>query len=114
MIQRVYNSFHYLISFILIVVVSMEDIIKYINNSKYRAKIIKSLGDDSKFPSVIAKDTDIPQNQVSFLLSGLTEKEIAEVINPEVRKGRTYRLTEYGLDILDKLQYCSFFEHNVH
>ena len=81
MIQRVYNSFHYLISFILIVVVSMEDIIKYINNSKYRAKIIKSLGDDSKFPSVI---------------------------------GRTYRLTEYGLDILDKLQYCSFFEHKVH
>lgn len=29
----------------------MEDIIEYINNSRYRAKVIKSLGNDSKFPS---------------------------------------------------------------
>ena len=84
--------------------VIMEAIIEYINNSRYRAKVIKSLGNDSKFPSKIAKQTNIPQNQVSSILKGLLEKEIAEVINPEVRKGRTYRLTEYGLDILDKLQ----------
>lgn len=82
----------------------MEDIIEYINNSGYRAKVIKSLGNDSKFPSKIAKETQIPQNQVSSILKGLIEKEIAEVINPEVRKGRTYRLTEYGLDMLDKLE----------
>ena len=73
-----------------------------------------SLGNDSKFPSTIAIKTHFSQNQVSSILKGLIEKEIAEVINPEVRKGRTYRLTEYGLDILDKLQYCSFFEHKVH
>lgn len=42
----------------------------------------------------IAKETQIPQNQVSSILKELIEKEIAEVINPEVRKGRTYRLTE--------------------
>ena len=84
--------------------VIMEAIIEYINNSRYRAKVIKSLGNDSKFPSKIVKQTNIQQNQVSSILKGLIEKEIAEVINPEVRKGRTYRLTEYGLDILDKLE----------
>ena len=73
-----------------------------------------SLGNYSKFPSTIARKTHFSQNQVSSILKGLIEKEIAEVINPEVRKGRTYRLTEYGLDILDKLQYCSFFEHKMH
>lgn len=53
-----------------------------------------SLGNDSKFPSTIARKTHFSQNQVSSILKGLIEKEIVEVINPEVRKGRTYRLTE--------------------
>lgn len=63
-----------------------------------------SLGDDLKFPSTIARETNIPQNQVSAVLRGFVDKGIAEVINLEVRKGRYYRLTEYGLNILDELQ----------
>lgn len=82
----------------------MEEIIEYINNSKYRAKIIKSLDTDAKFPSIIANDTDIPQNQVSAILKNLVEKGIVEIINLDVRKGRTYRLTDYGLDVLDVLK----------
>lgn len=81
----------------------MEEISEYINNSKYRAKIIKSMGSDAKFPSIIANDTDIPQNQVSTVLRSFIDKEIVEIVNPEARKGRTYRLTKYGLDILEKL-----------
>lgn len=81
----------------------MEKIIKYINNSKYRAKVIKSIGYDSKFPSVISKETNIPQNQVSAVLRNFVDKEIVEIVNPEVRKGRSYRLTKYGLDILEKV-----------
>lgn len=45
----------------------------------------------------------MPLNQVSSVLSGLIEKGITEIINLEVRKGRTYRLTEYGYDILNGL-----------
>ena len=81
----------------------MEEIITYINNSKYRSKIIISLGNDSKFPSVISKDTNIPQNQVSAVLRQLIEKNIVRIINPEARKGRTYCLTNYGFQILNKL-----------
>lgn len=34
---------------------------------------------------------------------GFVEKGIVEIINPEVRKGRTYCLTKLGLDILKEL-----------
>lgn len=81
----------------------MEEMIKYINNSKFRAKIIKSIGTGAKFPSLIAKDTNFPQNEVGRILRGFVEKGIVEIINPEVRKGRTYRLTKLGLDILKEL-----------
>lgn len=81
----------------------MEEIIEYLNNSKYRINVIKSLGTGAKFPSVISKDTDIPQNQVSAVLRQLIEKNIVRIINPEARKGRTYCLTNYGFQILNKL-----------
>ena len=82
----------------------MKEMINYINNSNYRAKVIMSLGDDLKFPSTIDRETNIPQNQVSAVLRGFVDKGIAEIVNPEVRKGRYYRLTEYGLNILGELQ----------
>ena len=81
----------------------MEEIIEYLNNSKYRINVIKSLGAGAKFPSTISKDTNIPQNQVSAVLRQLIEKNIVRIINPEVRKGRTYCLTNYGFQILNNL-----------
>lgn len=82
----------------------MEGVVEYINNSKYRAKIIKSMGDDAKFPSIISKETAIPQNQVSAVLKNFVDNDIAEIINPEARKGRCYRLTKYGLDVLELIK----------
>lgn len=81
----------------------MYEIIQYLNNSKYRITVIKSLGNDAKFPSVIARETKIPQNQVSAVLRQLIEKNIVRIINPEVLKGRTYCLTDYGVQILNEL-----------
>lgn len=75
----------------------------YIQASKYRTKVIKSLAGDTKIPSQIAKDTDILQNHMSATLKQLKEHELVECINPEVRKGRLYRLTEKGEEIIDKI-----------
>ena len=81
----------------------MDEMIEYLNNSKYRVTVIKSLGNTAKFPSVIARETKIPQNQVSAVLRQLIEKNIVRIINPEARKGRTYCLTDYGVHILNNL-----------
>ena len=82
---------------------SMKATVDYVKKSQYRSKILKSLADDVKMPSQIAKDTGIVQNHISNSLRQLKEHELVECINPEVRKGRLYRLTENGEEIVDKI-----------
>ena len=75
----------------------------YVQVSTYRTKVMKSLDGEVKIPSQIAKDTDILQNHMSATLKQLKEHELVECINPEVRKGRLYRLTDKGEKIVNKL-----------
>ena len=75
----------------------------YVTASKYRSKVMKSLDGEVKMPSQIAKDTDILQNHMSATLRQLKERHLVECINPEVRKGRLYRLTDKGEKIVDKI-----------
>ena len=75
----------------------------YVTSSKYRTKVMKSLDGEVKIPSQIAKDSDIIQNHISATLRQLKERELIECINPEVRKGRLYRLTDKGERIVVKL-----------
>ena len=75
--------------------------ISYVEISKYRVKVMKSLDGDVKIPSVIARDSGIKTNHISKVLSELKAHELVECINPEVRKGRLYRLTDKG-DIIVK------------
>lgn len=76
----------------------------YVKISTYRTKVMKSLDDEVKIPSQIAKDSDILQNHISAVLKQLKEHELVECINPEVRKGRLYRLTEHGKDIVKNME----------
>lgn len=55
-------------------------------------------------PTEIASDSGILPNHISNVLRQLKEKEIVECINPEVRKGRLYRLSDNGLNILNDLE----------
>ena len=82
----------------------MKATVDYVKKSQYRSKILKSLEDDVKMPSQIAKDTGIVQNHISNSLRQLKEHELVECINPEARKGRLYRLTEKGEDIVGNLE----------
>ena len=77
--------------------------ISYVQMSKYRIKVMKSLDGDVKIPSVIAKDSGIKTNHISKVLAELKAHELVECINPEVRKGRLYRLTDKGEVILNNL-----------
>lgn len=71
----------------------------YVKISKYRTKVMKSLDDEVKIPSQIAKDSEIRQNHISKVLSELKSHELVECINPEARKGRLYRLTDKGEEV---------------
>ena len=78
--------------------------ISYVKISTYRIKVMKSLEDDVKIPSKIAEDSGILQNHISAVLKQLKDHDLVECINPEVRKGRLYRLTNVGEEIVKKLE----------
>ena len=78
--------------------------ISYVEISSYRKKVMKSLDDEVKIPSQIAKDSNILQNHISAVLRQLKEHELVECINPEVKKGRLYRLTDKGNKLVKNLK----------
>ena len=78
--------------------------ISYVQISTYRTKVMKSLEGDVKIPTQIAKDSEIRPNHISKVLAELKAHELVECINPEVRKGRLYRLTDKGDEIVKNLK----------
>ena len=76
----------------------------YVSISSYRLKAVKALKDEIKTPTNIAKDTGIRTNHMSKVLKELKESGVAECINEEARKGRLYRLTSVGEEIVGKLE----------
>ena len=81
-----------------------EDLVRYVNKSSYRARAFKAIGEDIKIPKEIAQDSGILQSHISNVLRDLKEKNLVECLNPKMRKGRLYRLSEEGLKILDKIE----------
>ncbi len=75
----------------------------YVEISKYREKTLKSIGNNVKIPTNIAKDSGIRTNHISKVLNELKSKEIVECINEEARKGRLYRLTDTGKEVLESI-----------
>ena len=76
----------------------------YVKISQYRTKVMKSLEGEVKIPTVIAKDSEIRPNHISKVLAELKAHELVECINPEVRKGRLYRLTDKGEVLVKNLE----------
>lgn len=77
--------------------------ISYVKISPYRTKVMKSLDGEVKIPTSIARDTGIATNHVSKVLGELKAHELVECINPEVRKGRLYRLTQKGNNVIKNI-----------
>ena len=82
----------------------MNEETDYVKRSQYRTKVIRSLDGDVKIPSKIAKESGIYPNHISAILQQLREHELVECINPEVRKGRLYRLTEKGEKVAEDIK----------
>lgn len=78
--------------------------ISYVEISSYRKKVMKSLDGEVLIPTQIAKNSEILPNHISKVLAELKAHELVECINPEVRKGRLYRLTSDGEEIAKNLK----------
>jgi uncharacterized protein YjhX (UPF0386 family) len=81
-----------------------EEVLKYVKRSTYRVRAVKAIGTTIKIPKQIANDSGILLNHISNVLRELKEKDVVECLNPNLRKGRLYRLSETGLEILKELE----------
>lgn len=76
--------------------------IAFIKSGKYRIKFVQYIRDNTLVtPNDISQSIDIILPQVSRTLSELESKEIVFCTTPNRNKGRIYRLTEKGKNILD-------------
>jgi DNA-binding MarR family transcriptional regulator len=85
-------------------VIMDDDVVKYVRKSTYRTRTIKVLDGTVLMPKEIAEDSGILQNHISNVLRELKEKNLVECLNPKMKKGRLYRLTEDGQEILDEIK----------
>lgn len=72
----------------------------YVMASEYRTNILKSIGKSIKIPSAIAEDIGLRTNHVSNVLKDLKENDLVICLNEDARKGRLYKNTKLGLEIL--------------
>lgn len=81
-----------------------DETVEFVKRSQYRQRVLKSLEDDVLMPKQIAERSDIRTNHVSKVLSELRSKDLIEVLDDSVRKGRLYRLTDDGEVVLKQIK----------
>ena len=78
-------------------------ILGYVKVSPYRTNTLRSIGSELKMPSEIAKEIDVRTSQVSSALADLKKYDLVICVNEEVRKGRLYKCTDLGSQIIEHL-----------
>lgn len=78
-------------------------LIGYIKVSPARLNCIKIIGTEYKMPKEIAKESEMRITQISNALHDLKEKEIVFCLNEDNIKGRLYKNTNLGLELLEEL-----------
>ena len=77
-----------------------------------RQKILNCLhNNDVLIPTEIAKATGLHINSVSKQLRYLREKELVYLLNPDYKRGRLYRITDLGIDVLNFLNTKTKINH---
>jgi predicted transcriptional regulator len=76
------------------------DKLGYVRASRYRNNILLFVGDSLKKPSEIANAVDVSDKNISRYLKDLKEKNLIELLNPDAKMGRLYRLTAEGKELL--------------
>jgi len=75
----------------------------FVRSSKHRENIILSIGYGIKIPTELAKNIDISSKHISKYLGELKDNNIVVCLNEQDKRGRLYKLTPIGKEILEYL-----------
>lgn len=76
----------------------------WIKASSYRNRVMINLGNKTKTPSSIARDSQIKMNHVSMVLKALKEKKLIICLNEDSKKGRLYQMTDLGKQVVQAVK----------
>lgn len=76
----------------------------WVKASSYRNRVMINLGNKTKTPSSIARDSQIKMNHVSMVLKALKEKKLIVCLNEDSKKGRLYQMTDLGKQVIQAVK----------
>ncbi len=79
------------------------DDIGFVISSNYRKKVLKAL-DTEKQPSELSKELNINKTHISRTLNELESKGMIKCLNPNLKKGKLYVISDYGKEILKEVK----------
>lgn len=79
-------------------------ILGYIKISPTRQKTLLDIDDEIRMPSEIARSTKAKTSQVSGALTDMKKYGLVVCINEEARKGRLYKTTDAGKEVIKFLK----------
>lgn len=82
---------------------SIEDVAGFISSSTHRQKVVAALSEGSKTVKQIARETEMYVSHVSNTLRSLEERNLAKCTTPDRKKGRLYKLTEEGGNVIREI-----------
>ena len=78
--------------------------IEYIKTSPNREKVVRILDNEILKPTDISKKANIHVNTVSKSLKQLKTHELVTLLNPDKKRGRLYKLTDKGSNVITNMQ----------
>ncbi|MCL2115071.1 MAG: winged helix DNA-binding protein [Methanobrevibacter sp.] len=77
--------------------------LSFIKSSKHRENILHFIGDEIKISTEIARNINISSKHISKYLRELKDENIIVCLNENDKRGRLYKLTPLGKEILKYL-----------
>lgn len=79
-------------------------VLSYVRRSKHREKILLTLDNHILMPSDMSKKTNMRPTHVSRALKDLKEHNIVECLNEEETRGRLFKITDKGEEVLEEIK----------
>ena len=75
-----------------------------VDASSYRKRVLSKLNEDVFAPKELEKNLDIKMSHISRTLAELENMKLIKCITPELRKGKQFRITKLGKEVLKRVQ----------
>jgi predicted transcriptional regulator len=76
----------------------------WVKASEYRENLLLAIEDKPRTPKELSEMTDYYLSHVSNVLSDLDDRDLAECITPDRKKGRLWQVTDDGEKLIEDLK----------